>query len=243
MSKSLAQLALEKLETIQASLKIKLAAEPIPAPEGTDPEPSPATVTAKDGSVYRIEGEMVEGSEIYLQSEAGEEPAPDGVVELEDGTMLTITAGKIEKVEASPAGTDPMVADQTQMKAMMAAIDPTGTSTDPVKVMLKALMESQFGWQIREQEQKANQEAAIAAYKASMASLETKAGALTTELEALKATRKQENAAITEAMEHALTTIKLVAEAPNGGEPETDKRFFPRVQSGGGLLGRKAAAN
>lgn len=58
-----------------------------------------------DGTVVKVEGDLVEGAAIKVVTEEAEVPAPDGVHELEDGTKVETKDGvvvKIEKVEAEP---------------------------------------------------------------------------------------------------------------------------------------------
>ena len=58
-----------------------------------------------DGTVVKVEGDLVEGAAIKVVTEDAEIPAPDGVHELEDGTKVETKDGvvvKIEKVEAKP---------------------------------------------------------------------------------------------------------------------------------------------
>jgi hypothetical protein len=168
----------------------------------------------------------------------GESPAPDGTIELEDGRVIEVAAGLISTVTESPLGPDATTAQK--MKAMMAAMDPAGNSSDPVVVMLRALMESTFGWEIREQQAKATREAAIAAYRTQMSAIETENKTLKTELQALKDSRKAENESVLQAFEVTMAAISEVAKAPIGGEANPNK-VFPKSNNAGGPLGRKAA--
>ena len=58
-----------------------------------------------DGTVVKVEGDLVEGAAIKVVTEDAEIPAPDGVHELMDGTKVETKDGvvvKVEKVEESP---------------------------------------------------------------------------------------------------------------------------------------------
>jgi hypothetical protein len=58
-----------------------------------------------DGTVVKVEGDLVEGAAIKVVTEDAEIPAPDGVHELQDGTKVETKDGvivKVEKVEESP---------------------------------------------------------------------------------------------------------------------------------------------
>jgi hypothetical protein len=232
----IARQALEKLNKLQEALKIKLAADPAPG----DPAPEGKTLNAKDGSVYKTIGEPAEGMEIMMVGTDGEVPAPDGAIELEDGSVINVKDGKIESITASPLGPDPAPADNAaKMQALMAGLDPSGTSTDPIVVMLKALMESTFGWEIREQTQKAAREAAIKAYQTQLSSQESEIKALKLQLSSLHEARKAENAEILAMFQANLEAIDAVAKAPIGGEAKK-QIVFPKTEGNGGPLGRKA---
>lgn len=53
-----------------------------------------------DGTEIRVEGdELVEGAAVYVVTEEGDVPAPDGIHELEDGTKVETVEGLIKSVE------------------------------------------------------------------------------------------------------------------------------------------------
>jgi hypothetical protein len=52
-----------------------------------------------DGTVVKVEGDLVEGAAIKVVTEDAEIPAPDGVHELEDGTKVETKDGVVVKVE------------------------------------------------------------------------------------------------------------------------------------------------
>ncbi len=52
-----------------------------------------------DGTVVKVEGDLVEGAAVKVVTEDAEIPAPDGVHELEDGTKVETKDGVIVKVE------------------------------------------------------------------------------------------------------------------------------------------------
>lgn len=55
-------------------------------------------VIAKDGSVIKYEGELAAGTAVFVSTPDGDIAVPDGVVELEDGTMLEVAAGIVVTV-------------------------------------------------------------------------------------------------------------------------------------------------
>lgn len=202
MKDSVLKSILDKLQGVQKTLEIKLSAEPEVQVEAA----TEVVLTGKDGSVYKCEGELVAGSVLYLVDVNGETVAEDGVIELEDGTMITVTEGKISAVEASPAGPDP----STEMEATMAAIE---ASTDPKDMLLKSLLNTQK--QFNELAEK---------YTASMSAIENKNESLSKELADLKALRTEENKLVLETIQTQFSAIEELSKLPNGGEPEADKR-------------------
>lgn len=163
-------------------LKIKAAfnGEP-PAP------PAPPTPTAK---TYKLK----EGTEISI-AQAGETPAvgdmvtiggapaPEGVHTLEDGSTITVDAtGTITAYTAAmaappppppapPAPAQPVTLSAEEVKAMYEKFA-TGSPEERManlETMVKALMECNFGYEIR----KGQEQTAIQAYKDSLAGMQT----------------------------------------------------------------------
>jgi len=52
----------------------------------------------KEGGEFKIDGELEMGKEIYIITEEGELPSPDGEFQIEDGTSVKIKDGKIEEI-------------------------------------------------------------------------------------------------------------------------------------------------
>jgi Asp-tRNA(Asn)/Glu-tRNA(Gln) amidotransferase C subunit len=62
-----------------------------------------ADYTLEDGTVVRVDGELVEGTEVYVIADETVIPAPDGTHTIPDvGTIVTVS-GKITEVQATPA--------------------------------------------------------------------------------------------------------------------------------------------
>jgi Asp-tRNA(Asn)/Glu-tRNA(Gln) amidotransferase C subunit len=62
-----------------------------------------ADYTLEDGTVVRVDGELVEGTEVYVIADETVIPAPDGTHTIPDvGTIVTV-GGKITEVQATPA--------------------------------------------------------------------------------------------------------------------------------------------
>ena len=139
--------------------KIKLMFEETPAPA---PAPvAPVTVKLADGTdvvvdKYEVGGVMKVGDAFVV---AGAQTMENGDVVTvgENGTITAITPKKVE--EAPIDMTTPEGITKAYAKFAEGTVDAAG-----LNIMLKALMEYTFGWQIREQQEKAAREAAIKVY-------------------------------------------------------------------------------
>lgn len=52
-----------------------------------------------DGTEIRVDGDLVEGSAVFVVTEEGDIPAPDAIHELEDGTKVETIGGIIKSIE------------------------------------------------------------------------------------------------------------------------------------------------
>jgi hypothetical protein len=80
-----------------------------------------------DGTVVKVEGDLVEGAAIKVVTEDAEIPAPDGVHELMDGTKVETKDGivvKVEKVEESPVVEEAMEEEviETEVPAEVSSV-------------------------------------------------------------------------------------------------------------------------
>lgn len=59
-----------------------------------------AELTLADGTVVRVDGEPAEGKALFVVTEDGEIPAPEGIHETQDGLLITVNAeGVITAIE------------------------------------------------------------------------------------------------------------------------------------------------
>lgn len=58
-----------------------------------------ATATLIDGTIVETEGDLVEGADLYVKTEEGQQPAPDAVHETEDGLLVETKDGKIVSIK------------------------------------------------------------------------------------------------------------------------------------------------
>lgn len=194
-------------------------------------ETTPTTVTAKlkDGTEVSYTTLAAGGSFMIAGA-----PAPEGTYELEDGTSVvvdatgTITAVNgvtpvVEEAQATPPATVPPVTSQAHQKyeiteelqkpdGIRTLLERFATGTPEERIanlemVAKALMEYTFGWEIREQQQKADREAAIKIYKDNLT------------------TAQAEIAAQREAMSSLLPVLEELAKAPVSDPPSSKKKF------------------
>jgi hypothetical protein len=157
---------------------------PTPTPVAT---PAPAVFgegKLMDGTAIKYDTEVLGvGSIVTVVTESGELPAPDGEHELENGDKITITGGKVEKIDAKVAEVVPPV--ETPMAA-----------TNPLVDALKALMEGKFEAQNKEVSELktivAEQAKALEAFKSFFSSLvETPTGSPVVKEDQFLSKRKQ----------------------------------------------------
>lgn len=113
-----------KIEAIKKLLGLDFATPPVPEMETPEPstttEQEKSTATAKDGTIVSWDGELAMGSEITITTPSGEQSAPDGAIEFEDGTIIEVSGGKCTSVTPSaqsPAPEQGMSSDLSELKA------------------------------------------------------------------------------------------------------------------------------
>ena len=137
-----------------------------------------------DGTAIRWQGETLEsGALLEVMAEDGTwVPAPDGTHETEDGQLVTTEGGIVTEImlkEDNQPSTE-MKNDGSKDDVVTAFAKLQKFEVDEnVKIVLKALMEYCFGWELREAEQKQIREQAISAYKTSLSAVEKKVENLT----------------------------------------------------------------
>ncbi len=156
-------------KAVVASIKKLIFTEDLPMSDATE-------YTLQDGTKCTID-KMEVGGAVMIAGVA----AVDGVYTLEDGTAITVVAGLISEITAAAVEpTEPT--EPTEMSTpeqMQAAINKfadeaaAGKTPDLAKmaVVLKAVFEYTFGWQLREASEKATREAAIATYQSGFKAL------------------------------------------------------------------------
>lgn len=258
------------MDTVNEILKRVKAAflgEPVAPPVAPALAAPPMAPMAPTGTIYKTKG----GVELSIM-QAGTAPAtgdtvtiagvtaPAGDYELEDGSLLSIDAtGMITVYTAAapvtttlttlPANTivlpnGTLTAGEVIRMFAQFAIGTTDERIANLEAMIKALMESQFGWQLRED----REEAALQIYKDTIAGVQTTVTTYAQKLEAATQTISDQTK-VTEKHEATIKGLfelveKLVA------EPTTDpvtltghqKEKFERFEKRDDRLKRMAEA-
>ena len=160
----------ESLNKVKQFLKDAMdATAPVPAAAEAAPA-APVTVdyTLADGTTVVSIDKLEVGGMVTI---AGS-PVPDGDITLQDGTVISTVAGAITvitpKAAEEPTGE---MSTPEQMRAYLEQFADTppaaGATPDLAKtaLILKAVFENVFSWEIRQAKEKADRDAAIAAYQ------------------------------------------------------------------------------
>lgn len=146
---------------------IKALFEDVPTPAPTPaPAPEPVAVEMKEYSLADGTKVMLDKLEVGGKVTINDAPAPMGEHILADGTKIELdAAGMITEISAP----EPVeLKTPEQMQQALAAFAEGATSPDMQKMatILKAVFENVFGWQLREAQEKAARDQAIALYQA-----------------------------------------------------------------------------
>lgn len=221
--------AKEILENIKKALFEDVSNTTDTADTSTSTAPIPYKLS--DGTDIMISALEV-GGDVMIEGA----PAPAGTYTLEDLSSIIVGEdAKIAEIVAAPA-TDmnlpalPEDLSQVTPEQLRAAAQSFATGTPEerlvkLETVAKALMEYSFGWQLREAEQKALNEQAIAVYKSGFEAAEQKI--------------EKQTGIITQLLELAEELTKV----PDG-DPPIQRRVssFSRVETGKTKLSRYAEA-
>lgn len=227
--------AKEILENIKESIN-KALFEETPATPAGDPAiaPEPMIYKLSDGSEIKVSALEVGGDVMIADA-----PAPAGTYIMEDLSSIVVGEdSKIAEIVAAPAPEDmnqpasvlPEDLSRVTPEQLRAAAQSFATGTPEerlvkLETVAKALMEYSFGWQLREAEQKALNEQAIAVYKSGFEAAEKKI--------------EEQNGIITQLVELA----EKLTEMPTGEIPTQRKvSSFSRVETGKTKLNKYAEA-
>lgn len=191
----------EKAQEIWSRIKAAFDA-PMPAPAPPAQPAAPAVPTALAAKIYKLQdgvteisinqaGDLPAAGDMVM---IGGVPAPANTYTLDNGAVIVVDAtGVITSYTAMaappppplppapPAPAQPVTLSAEDFAAMVAkfAIGSTEERLTNAEIMLKALMECNFGYEIR----KGQEASAIEAYKESLAPLQTSLEAATVKLQ------------------------------------------------------------
>jgi hypothetical protein len=101
----------------------------------TEKEEMKGEAVLADGTIVAWQGELAEGTALFVVTEEGQTPAPDGRHELSDGSYVTTAEGvvtEIESASAEPAGEE------------MAAVEVPQVNAEEIAAQVMEAMEDKF---------------------------------------------------------------------------------------------------
>lgn len=234
----------EKLAEIGEQVKemFKFADTPEPG-TGEETAPKSKEYSLADGKKVSIT-ELKEGGIVSIKDAADvETPHPAGDITLMDGTVITVgEAGAITAIKAPELSPEENM--QQMREAYQVFADPASTpeqKTDSTSVMLKALMNYCFGWDIRRTEEEATKQQAISAFQTMKSQDEKKDKAIAE----LKQTFAEQLNKQNETIAGLVSVIQELSEMPGAPPLETKNknRQEKNDQKKGTLQRRMEAAN
>lgn len=165
----------EKLTKIKQMLKDAMdAATAAATPPAPAAPAAPVDYTLADGTTVVQIDKLEVGGMVTVAGAA----IPDGDITLADGTTITTVAGAITVITPK-AAEEPDAADMSTPAAMRKYLEqfadtpPVAGAPAPdlakIALILKAVFENVFSWEIRQAKEKADRDAAIAAYQSGFA--------------------------------------------------------------------------
>lgn len=106
--------------------------------ETVEEEITMAEAVLKDGTIVRYEGELAEGVAIMVVTPEGEMPAPDGEHELEDGTIISTSEGKVTAITPAEPSVEVEVEAGDYKKEMGVAMSKIDDLTQKIAALEKA---------------------------------------------------------------------------------------------------------
>lgn len=205
----------------------------------------PVTLTdykTADGKTITCDGELKVGAKLVTKDDAGNaSPVADGEYTLEDKRVVKCAAGAVTEIVPAPVADPADPNEPTEMKTaeqMRAAIqafaaDPAiaaNPNLQKMSVLVKALFENVFGWQLRQAEEKTAMDNAIATYKSGFENQEkenTSLKELVKNLEAKLAEQEKANTDLKAKVIEGFSLIEQIAETP-AAKIEKPKNIFSK---------------
>ena len=124
----------EKLQELTKALR-SFSASPVSAPTQASEPLSFSDYKLEDGTIVRVDGELAVGTLVYVVTEEGLLPAPDGAHSIPEVGVVTTEGGKIVDIgEAAPAEPEAVAAQEVEIE-----VTPEGEGAMPVEEKVAAL--------------------------------------------------------------------------------------------------------
>lgn len=197
---------------------VAAAVPPVPAAPA-----APVDYTLLDGSKVSCTSLAV-GGDVLVNGV----PAPAGTYVFSDNSSIVVDDnGKISQLIPAPVvGPEDTIEDMATPQQMMAAMQKFVAGTPDINsltLMVKALMNYCFGYDIRRAQEQADSAAAIAAYQSTVAPALADMTMMKSQFEAFKAAHEP-------AMKLLFETVAEVSGKPTGALPEPPKMKFAHLE-------------
>jgi len=124
----------ERLQELTKALR-SFSASPVSAPTQASEPLSFSDYKLEDGTIVRVDGELSVGTLVYVVTEEGLLPAPDGAHSIPEVGVVTTEGGKIVEIgEAAPAEPEAVAAQEVEIE-----VTPEGEGAMPVEEKVAAL--------------------------------------------------------------------------------------------------------
>ena len=124
----------EKLQELTKALR-SFSASPVSAPTQASEPLSFSDYKLEDGTIVRVDGELAVGTLVYVVTEEGLLPAPDGAHSIPEVGVVTTEGGKIVEIgEAAPAQPEAVAAQEVEIE-----VAPEGEGAMPVEEKVAAI--------------------------------------------------------------------------------------------------------
>jgi len=124
----------ERLQELTKALR-SFSAAPVSAPTQASEPLSFSDYKLEDGTIVRVDGELAVGTLVYVVTEEGLLPAPDGAHSIPEVGVVTTEGGKIVEIgEAAAAEPEAVAAQEVEIE-----VTPEGEGAMPVEEKVAAL--------------------------------------------------------------------------------------------------------
>jgi len=162
----------EKIKAIKALMGVKFEGAPAPVKQAAaDGAPTyENSATTKTGELDQWNGELAVGTELYCVTPTGIMPCGDGVEEFEDGTLVTVSQGKVTAITPAAENVAP-AAGAGDMKTQFKSVEDVtkgltkfegAADLATITAVLKWMFNEQYGWMLQQKQREAQMESIVA---------------------------------------------------------------------------------